>query len=170
MRYVDYLRLDGACSATLGVALIALGWPGLLGDGSMRDGLLASAVVLLIVAASLAVLAMRRGIPLRAPGRWLTDRSIARAGVGGSPMPAAALRRRLTIETALWIVGVGAWVILTGRDATLIWATGWGTLAYGLLQVLGSARRAAAVEAERHTTFFVARRPGLGTPELTTPA
>lgn len=170
MRYVDYLRLDGACSAVLGAALVVLGWPGLFGEGSLRDGLLAAAAILVLVLLALAGLAARRGIPLSAPGRWLTDRPIARASAGSPPLAARGLRIRLATETAIWIVGVGAWVVLTGRDGTLIWATGWATLAYGLLQLLASARRAAAVEAERHTTFLVARRPGLGTPEITTPA
>lgn len=168
MRYVDYLRLDGACSAVLGAALVALGWPGLFGDGSLRDGLLATAAILVLVLIALAGFAARRGIPVSAPGRWLTDRPIGAAAPGATGLDGAKLRRRLTVETALWIIGVGAWVVLTGRDGTLIWATGWATLAYGLLQLLASAPRAAAVEAERGTTFLVARRPGLGTPELTT--
>jgi hypothetical protein len=166
MRYVDYLRLDGACSAGLGGALVVLGWPGLFGDGSAQWGWAVLAVALTMGA--LAGLAARRGVPLSAPGRWLTDRSIARAATGKSALDADRLRIRLVGETTLWIVGVGAWVLLTGRDTTLIWATGFATAAYGLLQLIGSARRVAALEAEGRGPFLVARRPGLGTPELTT--
>lgn len=168
MRYLDYLRLDGACSAGLGGALVVLGWPGLFGEGRLGAaapwGVLAVAVTL----AALAGLAVRRGLPLAAPGRWLTERPIAEARPDETPLQARALRRRLLIETAIWIVAVGAWVLATGRDTTLIWATGWATAAYGALQLLGSARRVARLEAEGHGPFLVARRPGLGTPDLTT--
>lgn len=167
MRYRDYLRLDGACSAGLGAALILLGWPGLIADGSLVWGWAAvgTAVALGVVA----VVAKRRGTPVSAPGRWLTDRPVARVQAGAAPLDAARLRRRLVIETAVWVVGVGAWVALTGRDTTLIWVTGWPTLAYGLLQLAASAPRVDRLEAEGRGPFLVARRPGLGTPELTTP-
>jgi hypothetical protein len=168
MRYVDYLRLDGACSAGLGGALVVLGWPGLFGDGRLATAVPWAIAAVVVTIVLLAGFAARRGLPLGEPGRWLTERSVGAAEPGRTPLEAAALRRRLILETALWIVGVGAWVLLTGRDTTLIWATGWATAAYGLLQLLGSARRVRRLEAEGRGPFLVARRPGLGTPDLTT--
>lgn len=168
MRYVDYLRLDGACSAGLGGALVVLGWPGLFGEGRLAEAWPWALVAVAVTVALLAGFALRRGLPLGDPGRWLTERSLGAAEPGLPPLDASKLQRRLVIETAVWIIGVGAWVLLTGRDTTLIWATGWATAAYGVLQLVGSARRVARLEAEGRGPFLVARRPGLGTPDLTT--
>ncbi len=97
MPYRDYLRLEGWCSIVLGLALAVVAFPGLLLDA---DG---AAWGLLFVPGVLVVLggwaALRRGIPLSQPGRWLTDRPLAGARPGRPALDAAGLRRRLVLET-----------------------------------------------------------------------
>ncbi|MDP9383702.1 MAG: hypothetical protein M3P50_00430, partial [Actinomycetota bacterium] len=70
MRYPDYLRLEGWCSIVLGLALAALAFPGLLVSyDKWWIGLLFVPGVLLALGGWAAA---RRGVPLGAPGRWLT--------------------------------------------------------------------------------------------------
>jgi hypothetical protein len=166
MRFSAYATLNGACSSLIGVLFVVAGFPGLF-DGS-RDWWLAFPAVA-VVLVPLALVARRRGIPIAAPGRWLTDRSIAAATPGLSVLPEAALRRRLLIETAIWAVIAIAVIAGFSTSRPFAYATGWASLAYGLLELLGSAPRIREVEFERGTHFLVHRRPGFGTPEVTTP-
>jgi len=164
MAYCDYLRLEGWCSIVLGLALAAVAFPGLLLD---YDG---AAWGLLLVPAVLLALGswarLRHGIPLSSPGRWLTERPLAGARPGRPALDAGRLRRRLLAETAIWIVAVTAWVLLGARDGVLIFGTGLASAAFGTVQAFAAAARVRAVEAARGERHVVARRPGLGVPEL----
>ena len=164
MAYRDYLRLEGWCSIVLGLALALVAAPGLLLD---YDG---AAWGLLFVPAVLLALgswaALRHGIPFARPGRWLTDRPLAGARPGRPGLDAARLRRRLVVETAIWILAVTAWVVLGARDGLLILGTGLASAAFGAVQAFAASARVRAVEAEGGEPYVVARRPGLGTPEL----
>jgi hypothetical protein len=85
---------------------------------------------------------------------------------GTADADAARLRRRLLAETAIWIAAVTAWVLLGARDGLLIFGTGLASAAFGAVQAFAATARVAAVEAQRGERYVVARRPGLGTPEL----
>jgi hypothetical protein len=101
MAYRDYLRLEGWCSVVLGLALALVAFPGLLLD---YDGAVLGAAVRPGGPARLGGwAALRRGIPLSQPGRWLTDRPLAGARPDRPALDAARLRRRLLLETAVWI-------------------------------------------------------------------
>ncbi len=129
MPYAAYLRLEGWCSIALGLALALLAFPGLLLDGSgTLWGLLAVPAVLLALGAWARG---RHGIPLTAPGRWLTDRPLAGAEPGRRPLDPGPLRRRLIGESVLWVVAVGAWVLIGARDGALIFGTGLASAAFG---------------------------------------
>ena len=82
-------------------------------------------------------------------------------------LPAAGLKRRLVVETAIWIVAVDLWVLVGASDGGFIFGTGLASLAYGLVQAFASRARVVAVERERGTRYLVAERPGLGLPRLT---
>jgi hypothetical protein len=164
MAYRDYLRLEGWCSIVLGLALALVALPGVLLE---YDG---AAWALLFVPGVLLALgswaALRHGIPLSRPGRWLTDRPLAGARSGRPALDAARLRRRLLLETGIWIAAVTAWVLVGARDGLLILGTGLASAAFGAVQALAATARVRAVEAARGERYVVARRPGLGTPEL----
>jgi hypothetical protein len=166
VHYRRYLQLEGTGSIVLGLAMAIVAWPGLRADYRGAWAAIPIALGLLLVLAAFARL--RNHVPLLAPGRWLTDRSIAHAQPGARPMPESPLRRRLMLESGLWIVLVCGWVLATGHSGWLVFVTGWASVAYGVLQVAFSARRVQSVERHDNVTFLVARRPGLGTPELTT--
>ena len=164
MRYRDLLRFEGTCSIVLGLALAALAFPGwLVSYPAPWAGLLFVPAVLLALGAFAVV---RRGASPWRPSQWLTARPLSTAASGRSALPAPQLRRRLVVETAIWMVAAGAWIALTGSSGLLFFGTGLASAAYGVLQALPSARRVAAVEASSGETFVVARRPGFGTPEL----
>jgi hypothetical protein len=164
MAYRDYLRLEGWCSIVLGLALALVAFPGLLLD---YDG---AAWGLLFVPGVLLALgswaALRRGIPLSQPGRWLTDRPLAGARPDRPALDAARLRRRLLLETGIWIAAVTAWVLVGARDGLLIFGTGLASAAFGAVQAFAATARVRAVEAEGGERHVVAERPGLGTPQL----
>jgi hypothetical protein len=169
MPYARYVRLEGWCSIVLGLALAGVALPGVLLD---YDG---AAWGLLFVPGVLLALggwaALRHGIPLTRPGRWLTDRPLAGARPGRTPLDPRRLQRRLVAETAIWIVAVTAWVLVGARDGLLILGTGLASAAFGAVQAFAACARVRAVEAARGECYVVARRPGLGTPELgVTPA
>jgi hypothetical protein len=108
--------------------------------------------------------ALRRGIPLSQPGRWLTDRPLAGARPDRPALDAARLRRRLLLETAVWIAAVTAWVLVGARDGLLIFGTGLASAAVrrgpGVRRHgAGARRRGRARGAPRRR-----RRPGLGHP------
>lgn len=166
MRFAHYTALNGTCSTVIGVLFIVAGLPGVFTD--IANIWLAIPGVL-VVAVPLALLAARRGIPLASPGRWLTDRSLARAGAGQSVLPEAPLRRRLIVETVIWSVLALAVIVGFTTSRPFAYATGWASLAYGLLELLASAPRIREAEFSAGTTYLVHRRPGLGTPEVTTP-
>ena len=170
MRFSSYAALNGTCSTLIGIAFIVAGFPGLLGGDGADTGYAWLALPgVLVVLAPLALVAARRRIPVSAPGRWLTDRPIAAAASGASILPERRLRIRLIGETIVW--GAVALAVIAGFTTSrpFAYATGWASLAYGLLELLASAPRIRAVEFERGTKYFVHRRPGLGTPEVTTP-
>jgi len=161
--YVSYLRWEGWCSVALGLALALLAFPGLL--LSYADPWLALLFVPGVLLA-LGAAARARGGSLAQPGAWLTARPLARAAPGRRPLPAAPLRRRLLVETTLWIVGVGLWVVLGRSSGLLIFGTGLASAAYGAVQALAAAPHVARVQRARGERYLVARRPGLGTPDL----
>ena len=167
MRFAAYTRLNGLCSTLIGVAFIVAGFPGLLGDASSANLWLAIPGVLAALV-PIAAFAAVRGRPLTAPGRWLTDRPLDEARPDRSALDAPRLRKRLIGETVLWTLLALAVIAGVAGSRPFAYATGWASLAYGLLELLASAPRIEAVERERATAFLVHRRPGLGTPELTT--
>lgn len=170
MRFSTYAALNGTCSTLIGIAFIVAGFPGLLGGADADTGYAWLAIPgMAAVLVPLALVAARRGIPVRAPGRWLTDRPIGRATAGGSVLAERRLRVRLIGETVLW--GAVALAVIAGFSTSrpFAYATGWASLAYGLLELLASAPRIREVERQRSTSFLVHRRPGFGTPEVTTP-
>lgn len=168
MRFSSYAALNGACSTLIGVLFIVAGFPGLFADTAGGYWWIAIPSALVVIVAIGAV-AARRGIPASAPGRWLTDRSIAKATAAQSVLPAGPLRRRLIVETVIWSVIALAVIVGFTTSRPFAYATGWASLAYGLLELLASAPRIRAVEEERSTAYFVHRRPGFGTPDVTTP-
>ncbi len=164
MRYRDLLRFEGTCSVVLGLALAALAFPGwLVSYPAPWVGFLFVPAVLLALGAW-AVL--RRGASPWRPAEWLTARPLSTALGERRALPAEPLRRRLVIETTVWIVAAGAWILLFRSSGLLFFGTGLASAAYGLLQAVPSARRVAEVETRSGETFVVARRPGFGTPEL----
>jgi hypothetical protein len=164
MAYPRYLRLEGWCSIVLGLALALVALPGVF---LRYDG---AAWGLLFVPGILLILGLwarlRRGIPLSRPGRWLTDRPLAGARAGRDLLDARRLQVRLLAETAVWIAAVTAWVLVGARDGLLILGTGLASAAFGTVQAVAASRRVEAVQAERGERYAVARRPGIGTPEL----
>lgn len=165
MSYRHYLALEGTCSIALGVALVVLAAPGLLVD---YDGAWAAPLVVVAVLGAIAAqAALRRGVPVTAPGCWLTEHPLGTAQPGRTPLPAAPLRRRLLLETAVWIVAVGAWVLLARQSGFLIFSTGLASAAFGLVQALPARARVRAADRALGREHLVAKRPGLGTPDLT---
>lgn len=164
MRFSAYTRLNGACSAAIGVVFIAAGFPGLLAPAS--SWWLAAPGVLAVLV-PIALWARHRGVPWSQPGRWLTDRPLGDARPGLAPLDERRLRVRLVGETVLW--GAVALAVFAGFTTSrpLAYATGWASLAYGLLELWGSTARIRAVQDERGVVYRVARRPGLGTPDVT---
>ena len=160
MSYTDYLRLEGWSSIALGVVLAAVALPG-LSDGDAWALLLVPALLVL-----LALIGRRAGAPLGQPGRWLTERPLGGARGDGAPLPAAPLRRRLLIETAVWIVAGSAWVLLADSSHGLFLGTGLASVAFGVLQAYASRARVREEEQRRGTSFAVAERPGIGLPGL----
>ena len=77
------------------------------------------------------------------------------------------MRRRLLVETAAWIAGVTAWVILGRSSGVVIFGTGLATAAFGVVQLLWARAHVGAVERSQGVSFFVSDRPALGTPDLT---
>ncbi len=160
MTYTDYLRLEGWSSIVLGIVLAAVAVPGLSGG---------DAWALLLVPALLAFLALvgrRAGARLAAPGEWLTERPLRGADPDRAALPEAPLRRRLLIETAVWIVAGSAWVLLADSSHGLFVGTGLASVAFGALQAFASRARVGEEERRRGTRFAVAERPGLGLPRL----
>jgi hypothetical protein len=165
MRYRDYLAFEGSCSVALGLALALVSFPGLFIDWDGAGwGLLFVPAVLLALGG---FAALRRGVGLLDVGGWLTARPLAGAVAGRPALGAGGLRRRLVVETAIWIVAVTAWVLVGATDGLLIFGTGLASAAYGLVQAVASRARVARVERERGEEYLVAERPGLGLPRLT---
>lgn len=165
MSYRDYLRLEGACSIVLGLALAVVAFPGLVVS---YPGAWAAPLFVAGTLAALAVYAAaRRGVPLAAPGRWLTERPLRAARPGRAPLDGARLRRRLVLETAAWIAAVCAWVLIARSSGLLVFGTGLASAAFGAVQAVAAARHVAQAERGDGHRYLVAERPGLGTPTLT---
>jgi hypothetical protein len=158
--YASYLRWEGGCSIVLGSALALVAAPGLfVSYPAWWTGLL------FIPAALLALggwARWRHGVPLTAPGRWLTERPLRDAAPDRAPLDAGRVRRRLVIETAIWIVAVCAWVIGARESGLLVFGTGLASAAFGVVQAVFAARHVTGQRGD----FMLARRPGLGTPDL----
>jgi hypothetical protein len=163
VRYRDYLRLEGTCSVVLGAVLALVAFPGLVVSyASPGTAVLLVPVTLVLLAA----IGLRAGAsPLR-PGDWLTARALREARPDRPGLPALGLRRRLLAETALWIVAVVAWVLLARSSGWLVFGTGLASIAFGAVQALAARARVARAERERGERYVVARRRGLGTPQL----
>lgn len=164
MHYRRYLGWEGGCSIVLGLALALVAFPGLL--VSYR----AWWVGLLFVPATLLALgafaALRRGVPLGRPGRWLTERPLGGAAADREGLDERPLIRRLVLETTLWIVGVTVWVVLARSSGLLIFGTGLASAAFGAVQAFPARARVGARERLDQSEFLVSQRPGLGTPTL----
>jgi len=165
MSYRDYLLLEGACSIVLGLALVLVAFPGLV--ISYEGAWSAPLFVVAALGALAGYAALRRGVPPLAAGRWLTERPLAGAAPGAPALDPARLRRRLLVETAIWIVAVCGWVLLGRSSGLLIFGTGLASVAFGVVQALAARRRVARAQAADGRCYLVAVRPGLGTPGLT---
>jgi len=163
MRYRDYLAWEGGLAILLGLELALVAFPGLR---LSYPGGWAGPLFVLAMLAIFALLARRRGIPPLAAGRWFTERPLAEARPGRPGLTADALRSRLVVETAIWIIAVTLWVLLVGSSGLLIFGTGLASAAYGVVQAYASRGRVLSAEREHGTTFVVAERPSLGTPHL----
>lgn len=163
MPYRDYLAWEGGLAILLGLELAVVAFPGLILSypGGWAGPLFIPGALLIF-----AVLARRRGLPLLAVGRWFTERPLAGAQRGRPALPAAGLRRRLVVETGVWIVAVTAWVLVAGSSGLLIFGTGLASAAFGAVQAFASRGRVLRAERQRGEAFTVAKRPGLGTPHL----
>jgi hypothetical protein len=164
MRYVQYLRLAGACAILLGLALTLLALPGVfLHYPAWWAGLLFVPGTLLVLGGK----ASRRGSPLGEPGRWLTDRPLRGARPGRDVVAAPILRRQILGETGACIVGAGAWIVLIGGIGLVFFGAGLALLAYGVLELFFSAPHIVDVEKRRRVRFRIHRRSVIGAPELT---
>lgn len=164
MGYRDDLRWEGGASLLLGAAMALVAFPGLVVSYDHAW----SAV--LWVPVTLALLggwaALKRGVPIARVDRWLTDRPLAGAAPGRPVLDARQLKRRVAIETALWIVAVCGWVLLARSSGWLVFGTGLASMAYGAVQAFAAPRAVAAAERARGVRFYVSERPGVGTPTL----
>jgi len=162
--YRELLKLEGIGSLVLGLEMALVAFPGLILSYSYGWA------GVLFVPGLLAAIAVwghwRHGAALGRPGEWLTTRSLRGARHGHSPLDPGPVRRRLFIETAAWIIGVTLWVLIGRSSGLLIFGTGLASAAYGALQLVASRGQVKRVEGERGETYYVARRPGFGTPEL----
>jgi hypothetical protein len=147
-----------------GLALALVAFPGLVVE--YDRGWIGLLFVPAIVLALGGFAAARRGVPILAAGRWLTERPLRGARPGIASLPAPPLVRRLVVETGIWILAVGAWVLLARSSGLLVFGTGLASVAYGAVQALASRARVRAVESERGVRYAVAERPGLGLPRL----
>ena len=166
MRYRDYLRLDGGCSTALGLALAVLGAPGVLAHYGTSLVAVALAFVPIVLLGIGGFAAARHGAALNRPGEWLTQRALTAAQPGRGALAGTPVRRRLLAETAAWIAGSALWLALTGSSAFVFLGSGLASAAYGGLEAVLARRRVEARERELGIVYVVARRPGLGTPEL----
>ena len=159
MRYADHLRVEGWCSIVLGLALAALAAPGL--ETVDLWALLAVPATALLLAA----VGRRAGAAWGDVGGWLTTRPLRSASAG---RPAIDTTRRLVVETTIWIVAVGAWVLLAGESHGLVFGTGLASALFGAVQVFASRPRVLEEERRSGRELLVAERPALGLPRLTT--
>ncbi len=165
MRYVQYLRLSGACALLVGLALALLALPGVfIHYPAWWAGLLFVPALLLVLGGA----ASRRGTPLGAPGRWTTDRPLRAALPGRSAVPAPVVRRQLLGETATGVVAGGAWIVLVNAGGLLFFGGGLAVATYGALQLFAAAPRVVSEERRRRTCFRLHRRAALRGVKLTT--
>jgi len=162
--YRDYLRLEGWCSIVLGLEMAFVAFPGLVVSWTGWP------LALLFVPGVLALLggfgALRNGASAGRPGEWLTTRPLRGAREGRPGLPAGSLRRRLLVETAIWVIGVTALVVILGSSPLLIFGTGLASAAFGAVQAFPARARVQAEERRRGVRYVVAERPGVGTPSL----
>jgi hypothetical protein len=165
LTYREYLRLEGLCSLVLGIALALVAAPGLVVSypAAWAGPLFVPGVLLALGLWGRA----RHGAALGRPGEWLTTRPLARARRGRPILPARPVRRRLLAETAAWIGAVTLWVVLARSSGLLVFGTGLASTAYGAVQLVLARAHVADEEALQGVTYYLSRRPGLGTPDLT---
>lgn len=164
MGYRDDLRWEGGASLLLGAAMAIVAFPGLVVSYDHAWS------ALLWVPATLAALGawatLRRGVPFAQVDRWLTERPLAGAAPGRPVLDARRLKRRVAIETGLWIAAVCGWVVFAGSSGWLVFGTGLASMAYGAVQAVAAPRAVARAEQARGVRFYVSERPGVGTPTL----
>jgi hypothetical protein len=134
----DYLRLEGACSIVLGVALVVIA-----AAFGRWDAPAWVAPVVAVAGSAAAVWGARRA----------TASAVRDAGDAPPSMGEAAVRRQTVGETVAWVVGVLAWVAATGDSAELVAGTGVASIAFGAART-----RAVVPEGLR----VARRRPVLG--------
>lgn len=166
MPYARYLGFEGTCSVVLGLALAVAAAPGVVLHYGGAGWWVLLVPALLVALAAFAHL--RRGVGWLDVGGWLTAGPLQTASADEAPLPPGPLRRRLLVETAIWIVAVDLWVVLGASDGGFIFGTGLASLAYGLVQAVASRGRVLREEQHRGARFLIAERPGLGLPRLTT--
>ena len=154
VRYRDYLRVEGSCSLVLGLALALVALPGL--RASYPHAWAAPLFVPVALGSIVAFCRVRLGTT------WVTERPVRDAQPGLPALDPGPLKRRLIAETAVWIVAVCAWVLATGDSGLLVCGTGLASAAYGAAQLIAARSVPPGLA--------VARRPGLGTPDLTSSA
>jgi len=164
MTYREYLRWEGVCSIVLGLALALVAFPGLFVEHG-RPWIALIYVVTALAAVATWNVTRHRAVLLR-PGSWRTEASLRGAQAGAGTLEGSWLRRRLTVETSIWIVAVAAWVIGAEQSGSLVWGTGWASVAFGVLTAVPSPAHVRRVQRERREVYFVAERPGVGTPRL----
>jgi hypothetical protein len=165
LSYRDYLRLEGLCSLALGLELAVVAFPGLiLSYPAAWAGVLFVPAILL----GLGLWGwLRHGASLDRPGEWLTTRPLRSARRGGPILRRRRVRRRVLAETAAWIAGVTLWVVAARSLGLLVFGTGLAAAAFGAIQLFLAREHVRREERRRGVTYYLSRRPGLGTPDLT---
>ena len=164
MSYREYLRWEGLSAIVLGLTLALVAAPGLFVDHERPW--VALIYVATVLAAVLTWNVTRHRADWKRPGTWRTTKALREARSGAGTLDAGALKRRLVVESAIWIVAVAAWVVLAERSGSIVWGTGWASAAFGALTAFASPPHVRRTQRERREVYFVAERPAVGTPML----
>lgn len=135
MHFRRYLQLEGRCAVVLGVVLVVEA----VAFGRFdRAAWLTPAVA--VVGSLLAVIGARAA-----------TRSALRDAASEPPrMSEPAVRRQTVIETVVWAVAVGAFLIFTGDSAEFVAGTGVATVAFGLVRLGAAVPDEALVDRRRY--------------------